>query len=56
MSWNSAAEMLAMGGYGIYVWGSFGMVALAIGAEVLLVGLRWRRAAGRERLPITERQ
>ncbi len=54
MNWNSASDLLAMGGYGIYVWGSFGTVALAIGAEVLLVGLRWRRASRREPLPMTE--
>lgn len=45
MNWNSVAEMLAMGGYGPYVWGSFGVVAALVAAEVLLVGQRWRRAA-----------
>ena len=24
MQWNSAAEFFAMGGYGLYVWPSFG--------------------------------
>ena len=28
-------ELLAMGGYGLYVWGSLGMCAAAMGAEVL---------------------
>ena len=23
MNWNSAAEFFAMGGYGLYVWGSY---------------------------------
>ena len=32
--WASAADFLAMGGYGFYVWGSFGMTALAIAAEI----------------------
>ncbi len=45
MNWNSLAEMLAMGGYWPYVWGSFGVVASMVAAEVLLVGQRWRRAA-----------
>ena len=30
MQWNSAAEFFAMGGYGVYVWGSFGVTALAL--------------------------
>lgn len=40
MQWNSAAEFFAMGGYGLYVWGSFGVCALAMTIEPLLV---WRR-------------
>lgn len=28
MNWNSASEFFAMGGYGLYVWGSYAMVAL----------------------------
>ncbi len=34
MNWSSVSDFLAMGGYGLYVWGSFGMVALAIALEV----------------------
>ena len=26
--WNSPAEFFAMGGYALYVWGSFGVCAL----------------------------
>ena len=33
MNWNSLGEFLAMGGYGLYVWGSFGMCALVLAAE-----------------------
>jgi len=33
MIWNSPAEFFAMGGYGFYVWGSFGTCALAMIAE-----------------------
>jgi heme exporter protein D len=40
MIWNSASEFLAMGGYGLYVWGSFGVTALAIVGEIWLVGAR----------------
>ena len=37
-------EFFAMGGYGFYVWGSFGATALVIAVEVLAVRAR-RRAA-----------
>lgn len=43
MNWNSWADFVAMGGYGLYVWGSFGMVALTLLVEVLQ--LRQRRQA-----------
>lgn len=43
MNWNSPAEFFAMGGYGFFVWGSFGVTALSLVAEALLV--RKRRAA-----------
>jgi len=35
------SELLAMGGYGFYVWGAYGVTALAIMAE--LIALRARR-------------
>ena len=34
MSWNSAGEFLAMGGYAFYVWGSYAVAALCIGLEL----------------------
>jgi heme exporter protein D len=43
MQWHSLNEFLAMGGYGIYVWPSFGVTALCLVWEVL--ALRWRRSA-----------
>jgi len=43
MNWSSAADFFAMGGYGLYVWGSFGVTALVIAGEVLT--LRNRRRA-----------
>ena len=27
MNWNSASEFFNMGGYGLYVWGSYGVTA-----------------------------
>ncbi|QWC96383.1 heme exporter protein CcmD [Polynucleobacter paneuropaeus] len=35
--WNSASEFLAMGGYALYVWSSFGLCAIAFFIEVLMV-------------------
>ncbi|WP_153130103.1 heme exporter protein CcmD [Dechloromonas hortensis] len=35
--WNSFADFLAMGGYGFYVWGSFGATALIMAIEPIMV-------------------
>ena len=43
MQWQSLDDFIHMGGYGLYVWGSFGMTALVIVAE--LFALRLRRKA-----------
>jgi heme exporter protein D len=40
MNWQSPADFFAMGGYALYVWGSFGACALALALESLLVGKR----------------
>ena len=40
MNW---AEFLSMGGYGLYVWGSYGLALTAMGVEVLLL-VRRRKA------------
>jgi heme exporter protein D len=40
MNW---AEFFNMGGYAFYVWGSYGVFALAIAAEIVAVRLRKRR-------------
>jgi heme exporter protein D len=40
MIWNSAGDFFAMGGYGLYVWGSFGVCAVAFFAEPLLIRRR----------------
>ena len=37
MIWNSWNDFWAMGGYGLYVWGSFGVAALCIALEMLWV-------------------
>ena len=51
MSWGSAGEFFAMGGYAVYVWGAYGVTAAAIGAEVWLLARRRRtllRSLGRK--------
>ena len=40
MQWNSVADFLHMGGYGLYVWGSFGVSAGALVVEQLLLKRR----------------
>ena len=43
MNWSSWSEFAAMGGYGLYVWGAFGVTALVMVGE--MVALRARRRA-----------
>ena len=43
-------EFLAMGGYGFYVWGSFGVTALVIIIETMAVHSRRKRALEEARL------
>ena len=33
MNWGGVNEFFAMGGYGLYVWGSYGMMLLAVVIE-----------------------
>ncbi len=40
MNWGSVSAFLAMGGYGLYVWGSFGACALVLALEPLFVSRR----------------
>jgi heme exporter protein D len=46
MQWSSLSDFLAMGGYGFYVWVSFGATAVGMIGEVVL--LRYRHAAALE--------
>jgi heme exporter protein D len=53
MNWNSPAEFFAMGGYGFYVWGSFGACALLMIVEPILARRRQNeilRTLRRERI------
>ena len=49
--WNSFADFLAMGGYGFYVWGSFGMTALIMAGEPAMA-----LAQRKQRLRLLRRQ
>ena len=44
MSWNSAPDFFAMGGYGLYVWGSYGVALAIMLLEPWLAASRQRRA------------
>lgn len=47
MNWESWQAFWSMGGYGLYVWGSFGMTLLCITGEIGLLRRHrlqvWRR-------------
>ena len=51
MIWRDANEFFSMGGHGLYVWGSYGVMALLMLVEPVLVVLRHRaaRAAAADR-------
>jgi heme exporter protein D len=44
MHWNSFSEFIDMGGYGLYVWGSYGVTLVLMLAEPWLAKQRQRRA------------
>ncbi len=45
--WNSFADFVAMGGYGFYVWGSFGLTVAIMAVEPVLVGRRLKNTQAR---------
>ena len=44
MSWGSWSDFWSMGGYGLYVWGSYAVTFALILLEIVILNLR-RRAA-----------
>jgi len=44
MNWGSAAEFFDMGGYGLYVWGSYAAAAFLMVLEPLLAQRRHAQA------------
>ena len=43
MNWGSSAAFFSMGGYGLYVWGAYGVTATLLMFEI------WRAVRGRRR-------
>jgi len=43
MKWNSLSEFISMGGYGVYVWGSYGVTLVLLAAELISLRARKRR-------------
>ncbi len=44
MNWGSFENFVAMGGYGVFVWGSYAVAVAVIAAEILALRGRRRRA------------
>ncbi|MER0216772.1 MAG: heme exporter protein CcmD [Nitrosomonas sp.] len=42
MIWSSWSEFFSMGGYGLYVWGSYAVTLICIVGEILLISRRYR--------------
>ena len=42
MNWSSVSEFFSMGGYGLYVWGSYVVTFVCIVGEILLISNRRR--------------
>lgn len=43
MNWGSLDAFIAMGGYGLYVWGSYIVTAAGLAIEIALLVARRRR-------------
>jgi len=44
MNWGGWQEFWAMGGYGLYVWGSYAVTLVCLALEVLILRRRVREA------------
>jgi heme exporter protein D len=47
MQWGSASEFFAMGGYALYVWGSYLVAAVVIAVEIAVLVRRRRTLRAR---------
>ena len=53
MNWGSLADFLAMGGYALYVWGSYAVTAGLIAVEVVMLIIRRHHALKTAGIPTT---
>jgi len=51
MNWASWSDFFAMGGYGLYVWGSYAVTAGLIAVEVIMLFVRRHNALSRMGAP-----
>ena len=51
MQWNSFSDFISMGGYGFYVWGSYGVTVVLLAAELIMLRSRKRRLAKQTTTP-----
>lgn len=54
MHWSSLSEFFSMGGYGIYVWGSYGVTLVFLSGEVIMLLKRKRDLSRRTASPQLE--
>ena len=47
MNWGSWQNFFAMGGYGLYVWGSYAVTLVVLIAEIVELVMRRRGVIGR---------
>lgn len=47
MNWGSWQNFMAMGGYGLYVWGSYIVTLVVLVAEIVSLTMRRRGVIGR---------
>lgn len=47
-NWGSWSEFFSMGGFGLYVWGSYGITLVLLAGEVLMLWKRKRNIKRRE--------
>lgn len=54
MIWHSVGEFLSMGGYGLYVWGSYALTAALMLIEPVVAVRRYRAALHADAAPSFE--
>lgn len=55
-NWSSWSEFFSMGGFGVYVWGSYGVTFVLLAGEVLMLWKRKRNIKRRENSEIASRE